>query len=383
MAETRILLLSNRDSQANLDEPPPFPRLDDEDLEKPNDSDGVARVAHILTRTLASAPGVRVVHRPVLRPSEVLAAIGDHRPNLVFNLCESLSDDSRLEVTAAWLLQRLALSFTGSPYLALRYCLFKVEASQILARAGVRVPATVRVHSPDHIPRMSFPVIVKPEREDGSKGITCRSVVHNHTRLRDQVAEVIETCKQPAVVQRYIHGREFAVSLLGWPTPQVMPLGEILFGDLPKGYPHILTYASKWRSDTIECIATPAAPAVLRPREVRKIAAAGRRAFEVLGLRDYGRVDVRLDDRGDPYVIDVNPNCDLSPEGGFARAAKRAGMTYAHLIWEILRGAIRRRADGSVLFASRGRQPRSAALGGQAGAACPETRLAYPIETAS
>lgn len=330
--------------------------------------DSVALVAELLVRTLASAPGVRVAHRPVLHPGEVLAAIGDHRPDLVFNLCESLSGDSRMEVMVAWLLQRLELPFTGSPYAALRHCLFKVEASQILARAGVRVPATVRVHSPDHVPEIGFPAIVKPEREDGSKCINRRSVVRNRRRLRDQVAEVVETCKQPAVVQRYIHGREFAVSLLGWPVPRVLPLGEILFGDLPKGHPHILTHASKWQPDTVESIATPSMPAVLRPNELRKIAAAGRRAFDVLGLRDYGRIDIRLDHRGDPYVIDVNPNCDLSPDGGFARAAKRAGMTYAHLVWEILRGAIRRGRDGSVLFASRGRHFRPS-LQAPAGAA--------------
>lgn len=369
MPETRILLLSNRDPSAGLDDPPPRTFDLDEEITTPALDDSVALVAQILIRTIARSPGVRVAHRPVLHPSEVLAAIGDHRPDLVFNLCESLSEDSRMEVTVAWLLQRLGLPFTGSPFDALRHCLFKVEASQILARAGVRVPTTVRVHSPDHIPEVAFPAIVKPEREDGSKCITRRSVVRSRRRLREQVAEVVETCRQPAVVQRYIDGREFAVSLLGWPVPRVLPLGEILFGDLPKGHPHILTYASKWRPDTIESIATPSVPAVLRPRELRKIAAAGRRAFEVLGLRDYGRIDVRIDDRGDPYVIDVNPNCDLSTDGGFARAAERAGMTYAHLIWEILRGAIRRRLDGSVLFASRGRHCRPSGLGHSAAAA--------------
>jgi D-alanine-D-alanine ligase len=98
---------------------------------------------------------------------------------------------------------------------------------------------------------------------------------------------------------------------------------------------------------------------VLRPHELRKVAAIGRRTFEVLGLRDYGRVDVRLDEKGDPYVIDVNPNCDLSDDGGFARAAKRAGMTYRNFIWEILRGPIKRRSEGKVILLSgRGRSPR-------------------------
>jgi D-alanine-D-alanine ligase len=355
LAETRVLLLSNRDV-ASPDDPPLQPQLDDGELDQAIiDDTSVQLVANLIIRSIAGSPGVRVAHRAVLRPSEVLAAIGDHRPDMVFNLCESLSNDSRMEVHAAWLMQRLELPFTGSPFMALRHCLFKVECNQILARAGVRVPMTVRATSPDHIPRVRFPVLVKPEREDGSRCISRKSVVYNYKRLREQVAEVVETCQQPAVVQQYIHGREFAVSLLGWPVPRVLPPGEILFGDLPKGHPHILTYNSKWRPETIESIATPSVPAVLRPNQLRRIAAVGRRAFEVLGLRDYGRIDVRFDARGDAYVIDVNPNCDLSPDGGFAKAAKRGGLSYPHLIWEILRGAIRRRTDTSALFASRGR----------------------------
>jgi D-alanine-D-alanine ligase len=356
-AETRILLLSNRDQQDLPDEPPLASDVDAPPRRAAR-VDGVAPVAAHVFATLADTPGARVAHRTVFHPSEVLAAIRDHRPSVVFNLCEALGGDSRLEVHAAWMLERLELPFTGSPYHALRHCLYKVEANHILARAGVRVPATVRVDSPDRIPKVVFPVIVKPEREDGSMGIERDSVVYEMRSLRERVACLIETLKQPAVVQRYIHGREIGVSLLGWPVPRVLPPGEILFGGLPPGHPHILTFSSKWNPDSIDWRGTASVPAVLRPRELRRVAAIGRRAFEVLGLRDYGRVDVRLDERGVPYVIDVNPNCDLSEEGGIALAAARGGFSNAAFVWEILRGALRRRPDVSVLFASRGRAPR-------------------------
>lgn len=359
-AETRILLLSNRDQKEVLAPalPAEDPPLGERGAAKAPREDSVAPVAARVFATLAGAHGVRVAHRTVFHPSEVVAAIGDYRPSVVFNLCEALGGDSRLEVHAAWLLERLGLPFTGSPFHALRHCLYKVEANHILARAGVSVPATVRVDSPDRIPRVVFPVIVKPEREDGSLGIERDAVVYEMRSLRDRVAELIETLKQPAVVQRYIPGREIAVSLLGWPLLRVLPPGEILFGGLPQGHPHILTFSCKWRSESIECAGTPSVPAVLRPPELRRIAAIGRRAFEVLGLRDYGRIDVRLDERGVPYVIDVNPNCDLSDGGGFSLAAARGGFTYDGFIWEILTGALRRRADSVELFASRGRSPR-------------------------
>ena len=354
-AETRILLLSNRDQQDIPEEPP----LGLDAVPRTVPADSVAPVAASVFATLAGTPGVRVAHRTVFHPSEVLAALGDHRPDVVFNLCEALGGDSRLEVHAAWMLDRLGLPFTGSPYHALRHCLYKVEANHILARAGVRVPATVRVDSPDSVPRVSFPAIVKPEREDGSTGIERDSVVYEMRSLRDRVACVIETLRQPAVVQHYVHGREIAVSLLGGPLPRVLPPGEIQFDGLPPGHPHILTFAAKWDPESVECTGTVPVPAVLRPHELRRVAAIGRRAFEVLGLRDYGRVDVRLDPRGVPYVIDVNPNCDLSMGGGFSLAAGRAGLSYAAFVWEILRSALRRRTDISVLFASRGRSPRA------------------------
>lgn len=352
-AETRILLLSNRDRQELPDEPPlgePAPLVR---------ADSVAPVAASVLATLAGTPGVRVAHRSVFHPSEILAAIGDYRPSVVFNLCEALGGHSRLEVHAAWLLERQGLPFTGSPYHALRHCLFKFEANQILARAGVRVPATARVDSPDRLPRVVFPVIVKPEREDGSTGIEGNAVVHDVRALRDRVAELVETLEQPAVVQRYIAGREIAVSLLGWPAPRVLPPGEIHFGGLPLDHPHILTFSAKWVPDSLAWSAISSVPAVLRPPELRRVAAIGRRAFEVLGLRDYGRVDVRLDDRGQPYVIDVNPNCDISDDGGFGLASARAGLGAGRYVWEILRCALMRRTDSSVLFAARGRSPRN------------------------
>jgi D-alanine-D-alanine ligase len=392
-AETRILLLSNRDQQDLPDEPPLGPQwsLQGTSAAAPAIStspalaprpDSVAPAAADVLAALARTPGVRVAHRTVFHPSEVLAALGEHRPTVVFNLCEALGGDSRLEVHAAWLLERLGVPFTGSPYHALRHCLYKIEAHNLLARAGVSVPATVRVDSPDRVPRVSFPAIVKPEREDGSTGIEHDAVVYEVRSLRDRVAAVIETHRQPAVVQHYIHGREISVSLLGTAvslggtamppanmgdtpmppaainTPRVLSPSEIVFGGLPEGHPPIVTFSSKWDPGVSTFTGITSVPAVLRPPELRRVAALARRAFEVLGLRDYGRVDMRLDARGVPYVIDVNPNCDLSEDAGFSRAARRTGLSYPGLIWQILQRAMERRSDASVIFGSRGRSPR-------------------------
>jgi D-alanine-D-alanine ligase len=307
---------------------------------------------------LSRAPGVRVLHRSVLRPSEVTAAIGEDRPHVIFNLCEALNNDARLEIAVAWMLERLGLPFTGSPHHALRHCLHKYEASLILRRAGVPVPATFRVDGPDQLPEVAFPVIVKPEREDGSLCIEAGSVVFERRTLRDRVAHVIEVCRQPALVQRYVHGREISVSLLGGPDPRVLPLGEISFSAQETCAPRVLTFSSKWHESSPEYQRTPSVAAVLRPAEARRFAAVGRRAFDVLGLRDYGRVDLRVDELGRPFVIDVNPNCDVSPEGGLSLAAQRAGLSYEGLVWEILRSAIRRGDGAFDVASSRGRRRR-------------------------
>ncbi len=346
---TRVLVLSNRDTSPGPDDPP-LGALLTRTASAPVavDENSVALVACDIVESLSRAHGIRVFHRSALTPSDVLAAIGDHQPDVVFNLCESLRGDSRLEVAAAWLMDRLGTAYTGSPYSALRHCLFKSECSALLERAGVPIPQTYCATTPDHLPEFKYPLIVKPEREDGSAGIGQNSVVHDAKRLREQVAEVVETCKQPAVIQQYIEGREIAVSVLGWPTTRVLPLGEITFHDLPEGHPHILTYASKWLSETVDSIGTPSVAAVLPPRDVRRIGSVGRRAFDVLGLRDYGRVDVRFAKDGVPYVIDVNPNCDLSRDGGFAKAAGRAHLSYDALVWEITRCALRRKSEGRV-----------------------------------
>ena len=390
MATTRILLLSNQDPEARAEDPPLVTRVESfggddtpiaprrtthhtHDIRSslPSDApratppfeprrlareDGSEAAAASVRAALSKAPGVQVLHRSVLRPSEVTAAIGEHRPSVIFNLCESLNNDSRLEMAVAWMLDRLALPFTGSPHFALRHCLHKYEASWILRRAGVPVPTTVRADSPDHIPDVAFPVIVKPEREDGSVCIERGSVVFDRASLRDRVALVIETCKQPALVQRFIHGRELSVSLLGGPDPRVLPLGEIAFNDAACGAPCVLTWASKWRESSAEYRTSPSVAAVLRPNEVRRFAAVGKRAFDVLGLRDYGRVDLRIDPQGHPFVIDVNPNCDVSPVGGFALAAARGGLSYEDLVWEIVRSAIRRGDGAFDVGGSRGRR---------------------------
>jgi len=123
---------------------------------------------------------------------------------------------------------------------------------------------------------------------------------------------------------------------------RALPLGEIDFSALPPHLPAIVTYAGKWEEDSVECLATPPRPSTLSGALAERVIDVAIGAFSAIGCRDYGRVDIRLAADGTPYVIDVNPNCDLSPTAGFARAAGQGGLGYAALAEELVQLAWRR-----------------------------------------
>jgi D-alanine-D-alanine ligase len=271
-------------------------------------------------------------------------------PHCAFNLCESLAGDARLESAVPLLLELLGLPFTGSTSEVLSFALRKDRVKERLEAAGIPTPAgrvIARAGDPCDLP---FPLIVKPVREDGSVGIWRTSVVGDPVELARAVDAVVSTLHQPCLVEQFIDGREFNVALLGHPTPRVLPLSEIDFDGLPADAPRIVSYDAKWTTGSVDDLGTvpvlhPSLPSAVAAR-VRRVAAD---AFRAVGVRDYGRVDVRLASTGVPYVVDVNPNCDLSPIAGLARAAAAVGIDYASLAGLLVRYAMRRGRASSMV----------------------------------
>jgi D-alanine-D-alanine ligase len=264
-----------------------------------------------------------------------------------FNLCESLVGDARLESAVPLVLELLGIPFTGSPPEALSFGLRKDRVKGRLEAAGIPTPAGRVLRAPDDACDLPFPLIVKPVREDGSVGIWRTSVVHDPSGLSRAVEAVVTSFRQPCLVEQFVDGREFNVALLGHPTPRVLPLSEIDFAGLPEGSPRIVSYDAKWTSGSVDDLGTmpvlhPSLPSPLAAR-VRRVAA---EAFRAVGVRDYGRVDVRLGSNGVPYVVDVNPNCDLSRNAGLPRAAAAVGIDYGPLVGLLVRYALRRRRSG-------------------------------------
>lgn len=290
---------------------------------------------------IAGALNERGFHATVatLRGTEVFEILPALRAaDLVFNLCEAMAGDSRNEPTFVGLLDLFGIAYTGADLLGLASCLYKQRAKDILIGRGVSTPPyrlieAATIEDPSH-DALDYPWFVKLVHEDASVGITEANVVRSATELRVRSRELIEKYHQPVLAERYVEGREINVTLIGnGAHPRVLPLHEIDFAAMPPDRPKIVSYAAKWDEAHVDYEGTKPVP--LRDASPAMIAAVehtARAAWHALGLRDYGRVDLRVDPAGVPWVIDVNPNCDISPDAGVARSAKVAGMTYPQLI---------------------------------------------------
>lgn len=281
-------------------------------------------------------------------PRRTLEALERAAPDVVFHLAESVRGEARFEAAVAWLLEWARIPYTGSGPVALTLALDKPLARGALTARSVPVPrGFVIEHADAELPSTDLSYsrgqrwIVKPSREDASHGISIESVVGDEPSLRARAAYILERYAQPALVEEFIDGRELNVSILGTGEDAlVLPLAEIDFTRFPRGQPPLVTYAAKWIEDSPEYQGTPAIAArALEPALERRIRETAIAAYHALGLSGYGRIDLRLCEKRGPLVLDVNPNPDISPDAGFARAAARGGITYAELISKIVHEA--------------------------------------------
>jgi D-alanine-D-alanine ligase len=270
------------------------------------------------------------------------------RPHLVFNIAERVIGPNR-ESHIPTLCEMLDLPYTGSDPLTLGICLDKSRAKEILSYHRVPNPAFWIVESAAAIPAgVRLPAIVKPLTEGSSKGIKDNSLVHSLEELYERVEEVVAVYKQPAIVERFLGGREFTVGVLGnAPNYEILPIVEIDHGELPAGAAPIYSYEAKWIWDTrekpLEIFKCPAPiPGVLRAKIENVVA----RTCAVLRIRDWCRVDVRLDDRGEPNILEVNPLPGILPRpednSCLPKAARTAGYSYSDLIHRVVEEASKR-----------------------------------------
>jgi len=256
--------------------------------------------------------------------------------DLVFNIAEGMTGRNR-EAQIPSLCELLGVPYTGSDSAALSICLDKALAKRLLV--DVDTPAfQVFSTGREKLRPLRFPVIVKPNQEGTSKGISRKSVCADEDQLRERARDLIDRYRQPALAEEYIVGREFTVGLLGERRPRVLPPMEVVFlsqDDLP-----VYDYECKqhWqRHVRYEC------PASLSKEELRSIERVCRSTFMTLGCRDVARIDLRLTPDGRVYVIEVNPLPGLTPDySDLCLIANGAKIDYPTLIGEIMSGAIKR-----------------------------------------
>lgn len=280
-------------------------------------------------------------------PSVLLAGLREAAPDVVFNLYEGTAGWGNTEAFVSGLLEMLRLPFTGSPTQPLMLCRSKPLTKCLLAGAGLpTAPFFVIEEGPVPKCPLPWPVIVKPGKEDASVGIDQKSVVTNQQQLEDRVEYIRATYGPSVLVEGFVRGREFNVALMETDSGlTTLPFSEILFvppADSPDLWP-IVSFDAKWRPGTRDFVATPAKnPAEVSPELHDEVARLAKRAFELVGCRDYARVDFRVDESGKPYILEVNPNPCISPLAGLAAGLETAKIPYADFILGVLRSAVRR-----------------------------------------
>ncbi len=300
-----------------------------------------------MIRTMARAIR-RLGHHVVIVPlSDDLAALQRKlrriRPDVVFNQYDDVVHGALYEMRIAAFIRMLGFPITGSPALSLGLSRDKFMALSLLKGAEIPIPPdTALLERVGQIEgrRWKFPLIIHPGQEHAGIGLDRQSVVETKTALREKVREVIREYHQPVLIQHFLPGREFNVGVVGGRRLRVMPLAEVDYSALPESIPPIMSYAAKWISTSVEYKKTRViCPAKVAPALAARIGETAAKAFRTIGGWGYGRVDMRLDENGEPRVLEVNCNPCLDNDMGLARAGKRAGISYPGLLGLVIKAA--------------------------------------------
>jgi D-alanine-D-alanine ligase len=256
--------------------------------------------------------------------------------DLVFNLCEGINGVGKWEDLVAGTLELAGVPTTGCTASTITLCHNKAVVNAVLQAAGLPVPRWV-VPRGHKVPRdFPLPAIVKPAAEDASVGIEQASVVKTRAQLESRVARQSEKYDE-VLVQEFVEGREFAVGFVGSTT---LPISEIDFGKMPEGSWRILSFAAKWDKGCPEDIGThPICPAQVDRLLEKRIVAIAEAAWRAVSGSGYGRVDLRVDSAGQPWVLEVNPNPDISDDAGLSAMANALGWSYSDLVLRIVDSA--------------------------------------------
>jgi D-alanine-D-alanine ligase len=269
----------------------------------------------------------------------LLEKINDLDVDIVFNISEGVSGRNR-ESQVPIVLEMAGIPFVGSDGLTLGLTLDKIMAKKVFMAEKIPTPKFFEIKNSDSMVDMDhlkFPLIVKPRFEGSSKGLSENSRVENMEELKKQAEYIINTYKQPALVEEFISGQEFTVAIVGNDNPKVMPVVQIKIDGRLALNDKFYTFA-RITSDRLEYIC----PARISQELSKKISNLALKAYNAVDCRDFGRVDFRVDKEDNPYVLEINPLPSLSTADVFPLVAKESGGTYETIIGEILESALKR-----------------------------------------
>ena len=288
-------------------------------------------------------------HEPVLHVLDGsikgLHALAKIDCDLVFNLAESFGGNDLADFGIAAYLELIGKRHTGAGAHGLMLAQDKALAKKIFAFHGIQTPVFAKVFRGrlDFSHHLEFPVIVKPAREDGSIGIEFNAVVNSIRELMERIDQLHQNFDSPVLIEEYVEGRELYVGVIGNDTPTALPVVELDLSKLPEGTPRIASVEVKWNKGTRFYRDTKSKIAEELPEDtVQLLNQTATAAYQALELRDYGRIDMRLQADGRVSVIEGNPNPWLASRAEFVMAARKAGRTYTELVGEIVELAVAR-----------------------------------------
>ena len=308
----------------------------DSDNENSKEYDPVVPQVARTLRRLGHRVSVLGVHGDVKR---LIAGLSRRKPELVFNLMEMFGDNVFGDIPVTGLLELLGVRYTGSGPGELYLSQDKGLTKKLLAFEDILYPRYAvfsRQAAFETGGNLRMPLFVKPLRSDASLGIGGKSLVHDAVALMERVAAIHKELEDSALAEEYIDGREFYVGVLGNGQPKALPPVEVDFTGFPEGVPKVMDSKAKWDERSKEYKGTKSVlanvPDELRAR-LQKVAVD---AYRALRVKDYGRVDLRLTDTGEIYVLEVNASCYLEKASEFAMAAAASGLDYPRLIEKIV-----------------------------------------------
>ena len=323
--------------------------VDDDEAGENSNGQGIIKPPKIIEKTLREL-GYKIKIFDFNNIEKVIKGLKLKTNNidLIFNACETINNSFHLKPHSAALLDMLQLPYTGSSPLVLALCQDKIQSKKLLAYHGIPTPKWdyVTAVGEEVDETLKYPLIVKPSNTDDSFGITNDSVVTNRDDLQREINKIINELNCPALIEEYIEGDEYDVPILGNEEDdlQVLPLSRVIFKDMPLGKWHIITQEMKSSKLPIAewGITLQRPPKNIDKKLETLITEIALDTYNILGCHDYGRVELRIAQDGNPYVLELNANPPLVPSASISDLAQLSGLSYEDLLEKIIALAVKR-----------------------------------------